>query len=188
MPRIEHNFNEPTVPTALDIPKIPEGFTVLQDTREQIPLFSPHRLSKGLLHMWKGKVPVVGATLTDGDYSILGMEDEVCIELKRWSDFLSYIGRERQLKTEPKLERMSKMRFAALVVQEDFDELWYPQMQGFGTKMQTNHVRGFLRSVNVKYGIHVYASKSEELCQMWVLDRLIGVYNQILEERENECT
>jgi len=162
-----------------------DGFNIVQDTREQLPLFSPQRLAKGVLHKWKDKVPIAGDTVKVGDYTVAGLEDVTCIELKRWSDFLSYVGRERQDHTIPKLERMSKMKFAALVIHENQDSLYFPQMYGFSTKMTTNQVRGFLRSVRVRYGIHTFASESLELCQMYILDSLVAVYNQS-KESENE--
>jgi len=175
-PKFNHNINQST-PLALTIPQIPEGFIILQDTREQLPLFSPERLSNGELWMYKDKVPVCGAALSDGDYSVHGYETEVCIELKRWSDFMSYAGKERQSKTIPKLERMSKMSYAELVVIEDYANLVYPEMYGFGTQLTTNQVRGFLKSL-VRYGVGFMANESEELCRMWVLDRLMYWYDK----------
>jgi len=176
--------NTQSSPLELSIPLIPDGFILAQDTREQLPLFCPHRLAKGELYWWKDKVPVVGQKLDDGDYSVVGMEQFVCVELKRWSDFLSYAGKERVLKTIPKLERMSRMDFAALVINECYDDLWYPQMFSFSTGMTTNGVRGFLKSVNVRYGVHVYASASAELCRMWILDRLTWAYKTANEKEK----
>lgn len=170
-------------PLALTIPEIPDGFIILQDTREQLPLFSPQRLTSGELYMWKDKVPICGAVLSEatnsaGDYSIHGYRDQVCVELKRWGDFMSYAGKERQLKTIPKLERMSKMKYAEIVVIEDYANLIYPQMYGFGTQLTTNQVRGFLKSL-IKYRVGFYCNASEDMCRMWVLDRLVYMYKLI---------
>jgi len=169
------NHNQSTTPLELTIPTIPEGFILLQDTREQMGLFSDDRPSKDDFWFYKDKVPVRSVTLPEGDYSIHGYESEVCIELKRWSDFMSYAGKERQSKTIPKLERMSKMSYAELVVIEDYANLIYPQMYGFGTQLTTMQVRGFLKSL-VRYGVGFFANASEDMCRMWVLDRLVYWY------------
>jgi len=187
MPRKEPTFDNPEIyiNNQLDIPDIPDGFILLQDTREQMPLWSQQRLSKGVLEHYRGKMPVTGCTLSTGDYSIMGYEDKVCIELKRWSDFIGFIGRERTEHTIPKLERMSKMFWSGLVIQEEPDHILFPRLYAYNTTITTNHIRGFLKSVEVRYGVHVYVNKNKELCRMWILDRLLEVY-KILKEQESK--
>ena len=77
---------------------IPAGFLLVQDTREQKPLFTdpPDGLE------------VITDTLPHGDYSIRGFEDRFAIERKQMSDFYGYIGKERE-RTTRKMEEFRRM-------------------------------------------------------------------------------
>jgi len=57
--------------------RIPEGFVMVRDTREQKPLFADP--PEGL--------QVITGTLLHGDYSIRGFETKFAIERKQMSDF-----------------------------------------------------------------------------------------------------
>lgn len=162
-------------------PAIPNGFILAQDPREQLPLFSDKRLIRDESYAWRDFLTVRGQTLHDGDYSIVGFEKLITIELKRMSDFLSYVGSERK-KTEEKLQRMSRMTFAGLVVLEDEYKILHPGANSYDQKSRLTNmqIRGFLKSVNVQYGIHTYINKDEEMCRTWMLDRLTYFYNKRL--------
>src|SRR5512143_1207522 len=71
--------------------KIPDGFVLLQDTREQKPLFDETVRIPALV--------VVNTALTHGDYSIKGFEDRFVVERKGISDFYAYVGKQRTLTT-----------------------------------------------------------------------------------------
>lgn len=141
---------------------IPEGFMLIQDTREREPLFKIP--PKGLV--------MVRDTLTDGDYSVRGFESKMAIERKMVSDFFAYIGKERD-RTVLKLRRLSAMHFAALVIEAEEDELYMPQMY---TALCQEHVRAFFRSLRVRYGIHLYISPDREKIERYVLDSLTKAY------------
>ncbi len=94
-------------------------FTIVQDTREQIPWTftgftcdSPHE-NVPLI------VPVRTGTLKTGDYSILGYEDKVCIERKTLADLYSTLGQHRD-RFQREFERMAEMEYAALVIEADW--------------------------------------------------------------------
>jgi ERCC4-type nuclease len=144
---------------------IPDGFVIVVDTREQYPLFDP--IPKGLA--------VIRDTVKIGDYTIMGLETKVAIERKCESDFFSYIGSER-IKTTKKLEAMSNMYFSALVIQVDEYDLYNPSIP---TKLTHEHVRGFLKCIRVKYGIHYYMNEDREMLERYVLDSLTYAYKQL---------
>jgi ERCC4-type nuclease len=139
------------------------AFVIVEDTREQQPLFD-----ESLPFVCRKK-------LENGDYSLQGFEDRIFIELKRLSDFMSYIGSERQTKTIPKLSRLDGFFFRALCVVESESTLFSP-VHAF-TSLGPEHVRGFLKVLNVRYGVHFYCNPSEDMVRRWIFDRLIECYN-----------
>ena len=109
----------------------------------------------------------------DGDYSVQGFEDKFVIERKRIGDFVSYITSEYATKTIKKLERMSKMDWAGLVVEEDENELYEPYLFSGITKEQ---VRNQIVSMQTHYRIHTYFNSDVVACERWVLDCLSRCY------------
>ena len=80
--------------------KIPEP-VIAVDTREQKPYRFPNFEVK---------------TLATGDYSIVGLEDKVAVERKSHADAYASLGGQRA-RFERELERLSQMRYAAIVVE-----------------------------------------------------------------------
>ena len=142
--------------------KIPDGFILVIDTREQAPLFT----------RTKGLISTVD-TLTHGDYSIRGFESVFAIERKQTSDFFSYIGKERQ-RTVKKLLQLSQFEWKALVIEATYDDLVAPQIY---TAIKPEVVRSFFVSLNVRYDIHAYLDRKRENLERWILDRAIKFYN-----------
>jgi ERCC4-type nuclease len=156
--------------------KIPPGFFLIQDTREQRPLYAPGEI-KGL--------EVISGTLTHGDYSIKGFECLFAVERKQVSDFFTYIGKDR-VNTTHKVEGFKEIifrgGFAALVVEASEADL----LSGFIlSRVHPEAVRQSLVSFEVRYGIHSYFSRSRVDCARWILDRAIKFY-KIQSEVSNE--
>ena len=155
--------------------KIPEGFVLVQDTREQKPLFDQ---------------PVDGLTLvTDtlpfGDYSLRGFEDRFCVERKQISDFFTYIGKERD-RTKRKMKEfrniISSGGFAGLVIEALESDL----LSGYVmSRISPETARQALVSFEVRCGVHVYYSRSREDIARWILDRAIKFF-KIMREVGNE--
>jgi ERCC4-type nuclease len=147
-------------------PKIPDGFVLVQDTREQRPLFSDP--SDGLT--------VVNDTLYLGDYSIQGFEDKFVVERKQISDFYSYIGRQRE-RTVRKMQEfrrvVSRGGYVALVVEASECDLLCGYIM---SRVSPETARQALVSFEVRYGVHCYYSKSRTDIARWVLDRAIKFY------------
>ena len=146
---------------------IPKEFTLIIDTREQRPLFQDP--PEGLKIIYKA--------LKHGDYSILDYEHRVTIERKMMSDFISYIGSEREKHTIPKLEAMKDFYFKALVV--ECDDLLKPSY--FAHKVTPSHVKGFLMKIRVQFGVHVYNSADRRLLELFIIDHLVYAFKKLEE-------
>ena len=136
---------------------LPDDFILVIDTRETQPLFT--RPPKG--------VCVVRDTLYHGDYSVRGWEDILCVERKKMSDFLTYIGQERKDKTIPKLQAMQSLYWKSLVL--ELDDVYKSSPYS-----HDNHERArvFLYSTEVKYGLHIFKTDDRAMLEMYILDRL----------------
>ena len=147
------------------MPEFPKDFIVVCDTREQLPFFK-NKTPKGLT--------IVRDTLKNGDYSVRGFEGSIAIERKKMSDLMSYIGSERD-RTVEKLLRLNKYEFKALVVEEDWDNLFLPKLY---SQVHPESVRGFLKSINVRFGVHFFCHPNREECEWWILDRLLYFFEK----------
>jgi ERCC4-type nuclease len=139
---------------------IPDGFVLVIDTREQLPLFTSL------------DIPKETRVLHNGDYSIAGFENLFAIERKQVSDFFSYIGKEHD-KTVRKLRRLSEFEVALLVVEASFDDLICPQVY---TKMQPGHVYGFVKSLVARYGIPFFMHRDRAVLERFVLETAVYYY------------
>lgn len=148
-------------PYELKPTEFPLGFTLLQDTREQKPLFT--RIPKGLT--------IYSATLSDGDYSVKGFEDKICFERKS-SDIFTYCTSEQE-KTRRKMERFKQFDFVGLIIELKESELY--QFQTF-TKVHPESIRGALVSFQVRYNVHVHFGSRESNAR-WLLDCAVKYYN-----------
>lgn len=119
-------------------------FEVIVDTREQAPF---HFLS---IDPWS-IIPLWHTGLETGDYSITGFQNRITIERKSISDFLGSItaGRER---FEREFERMSKMEFAAVVVEGEYAEVL--EYASESTKVLPKSIVGTVDAWRIRYGVH----------------------------------
>ena len=140
---------------------IPEGFVLIQDTREQRALFN--RIPKGLT--------VQAATLNNGDYSVKGFEDAVCFERKA-GDIWSYVAGDRD-KTKEKMERFKAYEFVGLIIEARELELFQFQER---SKVHPEVMRAALVSFEVRYGVHIYYGDRDN-CARWLLDRAVKFWN-----------
>ena len=159
-PRDFNDASKPYVPTPLIVPT---GFVLLQDTREQRPLFT--RLPKGLV--------VCSATLYDGDYSVKGFENKIAFERKGISDLFPYCSKEQITRTRSKMIRFKKMDFVGLVIEAKESDVF--QFQTF-TKVPPQVVAGAIISFQVRYGVHVFFGNREQ-CGNWILRRAVKYFN-----------
>jgi ERCC4-type nuclease len=148
-------------------PRIPPGMVLVQDTREQLPLFTGVTV-EGL--------QVVSDTLPCGDYSLRGFEERFVIERKKVSDFFSYIGKERT-RTQEKMARFREIVAAGGFVGLVIEALEADILSGYiMSRVSPETARQALVSFEVRYGVHTYFSRSREDIRRWVLDRAIKFY------------
>ena len=142
---------------------IPRDFTLLQDTREQKPLF-------------KDQPFIESATLTRGDYSVKYFEDVFTVERKQLSDFYGYIGRERY-RTTAKMETfrdmISRGGWVGLAIEASEADLLTGYVM---SKVPPEVARQALVSFEVRYGVHVFYSRSRRDIARWILDRAIKFF------------
>jgi DNA excision repair protein ERCC-4 len=144
----------------LNTPEFPDGFVLVQDTREQrSPLIT--RIPKGLI--------IKSDTLHDGDYSILGYEDRFAIERKGISDLYPYCSSDQE-NTKKKMARFRDFDFVGLVIEAKESEIL--RFQQF-SKVHPEVIRGALTSFEVRYGVHIYYSNDRSNIVRWMLDRAI---------------
>jgi DNA excision repair protein ERCC-4 len=147
----------------------PAGFKIIQDTREQLPLFTASTTPPGLT--------VITTTVKDGDYTIKGFESSFAIERKQISDFFSYIGKERTRTTE-KMKRFKQFKWVGLVIEESESKL----LSGhFFSTLSPEVVRQSIVSFEVRSGVHVFYSENRADIQRWILDRAIKFYKLMRE-------
>jgi len=137
------------------MPKVPEIFRVVADTREQAPWFM----------LDADRYPAVETgTLRTGDYSVRGMEGQLCIERKSLADLYSTAtwGRER---FERELARMAGMRWACIVVEADWPGLW--RKEGIRSNATPQSIVGSLLAWQVRYGVHVQCPGPRKIAEAW---------------------
>ena len=114
-------------------------FTIAYDTREQLPFsFADIRIDRK-----KAFVMTQRRTLPTGDYSIIGYEENVCVERKSLADLYQTLGkgRERFLR---ELERMQTMDYSAVVIEASWQQISSPADDDpfWHSKMHPNSIIG----------------------------------------------
>lgn len=109
-----------------------EDVTFLVDTREQTP-FDFSKIS-----IDGNKINIRRATLTTGDYSILGLErDEICIERKSIDDLCGVTGSSRQ-RFEKEIDRMLAFKIRYIVVEATWNQIMLGQWRSQVTPAQVS--------------------------------------------------
>jgi ERCC4-type nuclease len=86
---------------------------IIRDTREQ----------RGWDFACISPPPLVEvATLSTGDYSLKGLEDRISVERKSLADAFGTFGQGRD-RFEKELERLSRLRFAAVVIESPWEQI-----------------------------------------------------------------
>jgi ERCC4-type nuclease len=157
-------YSTPEKPEKMKDYVIPRDMVVIIDTREQAPLFIS-RVPKGLT--------ITRDNLKDGDYSIRGFENRIMFERKGISDLTSYIGKDH-VKTQEKLRRCKGFDFIALVIEAEERDLLAPKMYA---KASIELYRQAICAMEIRYGLHVYYSRSRKDIERWMLDRMIKYWS-----------
>ena len=115
-----------TNPNTMPAEPIVSPFVVAIDSREQLPyafrgLRADAKDGGGIIDV---RIEVKG--LKQGDYTILGCEDEISIERKSFGDLFATLGRGRE-RFIRELELLNELMFAAVVCECSWKDLMYHQ-------------------------------------------------------------
>ena len=117
-----------------------DPMTIAIDTREQLPF----EFSSG--------VAVVRSTLKTGDYSLVGMEDQVAFERKSLDDLVSSVIRDRK-RFGAELARLAPMRHRAVVVEAGVGDV---VNRRYRSEAHPNAVLAAANSIFLHYGVPVF--------------------------------
>ena len=149
-PTLAYERQQPTI-------KVPKDFVLIQDTREQKPLFHESDM-------------VIEKALKVGDYSIVGFDEQITIERKSIPDLYGSVKRPS---FERRVERMLGYKWAGLMIEGTEDDVMRKQMYG---KMGPKQIYGALASYEIQ-GIHIYFAGRKRDARNWIMTRLIKFYN-----------
>lgn len=136
----------------------PTGLVVAIDTREKRPWRFPRSQT---------------ATLATGDYSIIGMEDAVCIERKSKADAFASLGRESG-RFSREWARMAAMRYAAVVIESDMRTFMEPLPHG---RMPPALAMTRLADWSVRYRVPVVFASDRRHATAWTRRVLMRLWS-----------
>ena len=153
----------------------PKDFVLIQDSREQLPLFPENDIPKGL--------QIINKCLPYGDYSFEGGIDLYVIERKSLGDFYGYIGNQRD-KTQRKMEEFREIKdkggWVGLVIEATEDDIF----QGYyRSQVPPEVARQSMVSFSIRSGVHFYFNRDRDKIGRWVVDHLVKGY-RVLQEKE----
>ena len=123
-----------------DRPKL----TIIRDTREQRGYKFANIQPRPM---------IINDGLKSGDYSLRGMETEVAVERKSMADAFQSFGKNRK-RFERELVRLSKMTYAAVVVEAGWEEVFnHPPKQ---TRLKPKTLFVSRIAWEQRYGIHFW--------------------------------
>lgn len=133
----------------------PRPFTILIDTREQLP------------YQFRAfpEVTTKKATLKTGDYSLESYESEIIIERKNPADFLGSITRGRD-RFEREISRMVEIPCRGVVIECELQNLL--RLAETQTMINPNSIVGTLASWNMKYQTTFWMLPNRQFAEMFV--------------------
>lgn len=152
-------------------------FDVIVDTREQYPWsFGSSIIIDNIIHR----------KLDTGDYSIVGMEDILCIERKKSVTELATNIVDDRFKRE--LERMGKFKYKFLLLEFNYSQIdQYPNGTDIPKRLQDKIkiTGGFiikcLTDLQIKYDIHVMACGNAQYAE-YIAEKIM---KRVYESRNN---
>lgn len=123
-----------------------DGPVIAVDTREQQPYEYPGAEVK---------------TLPTGDYSIVGLEDQVAVERKTKADAYCSLGCERA-RFRREVERLAEYDYAAIVIEDTAPGFLRRPAH---SKMNPKSAMSTLLAWSVRYGVHVFFAGDRDHAQ-----------------------
>jgi len=119
-------------------------FIIKIDTREKLPysFIDIEPMSK-----------IIYGKLDTGDYSVAGLENNVCVERKSMADLFGSVGNGRA-RFEREMQRLSAFDYAAIVVESDI-QTWFmnPPIR---SKMNPKSVFRTVIAWSQRYNVHIW--------------------------------
>jgi ERCC4-type nuclease len=143
---------------------IPKMMQIIIDTREQLPLFQN----------WKG-LNIVKKSLSYGDYSIVGFENQISIERKTLADFVACCGnqRDRFLK-EIQRYKENGCKFCGLVIEATFQDILYGHWL---SNISVITVMSVINHLEIDFNFHFFYDSNRKNIEYWILTRFRRFYN-----------
>ena len=178
----EHDFSaiKPKVIHDIKIETCP--FTIAIDTREQAPLdfgdINPgtfKRRDDGVILY----VPTERVTMSTGDYSIVGYEDEITIERKELGDLYNCMGHDRT-RFGKQVLRLSKYNYAVIMVESS----WENMLKGYEhSRLNPYTIYNTVISWSQKHpNVHWHFWESKHKCSQVTFD----ILNRFWKERNDK--
>ena len=117
---------------------------IITDSRERTPYIFKNSITK---------------KLATGDYSIEGLEYQVCVERKTLVDAYGTIGKGRS-RFIKELQRMSEFEYSAIVIESSLSDFLVPPPF---SRMNPKTCIMSLISWSIKYGVHIYFADNREM-------------------------
>lgn len=132
--------------------------TVLIDTREKHPWQFPED---------KEFAGAISQKLDTGDYSIQGYEDIFCIERKE--SISELVNNMFEKRFREVLKRIEAFKYKVIILEFGMEEInKFPAGTGMPRanflkmkNVKTNHILGFISSMSINYGIHVFLANDK---------------------------
>jgi DNA excision repair protein ERCC-4 len=138
---------------------------IIQDTREQAPYTFVCITPPPLVEV---------ATLASGDYSVKGLEDRVAVERKSLVDAFGTFGQGRD-RFERELERLSRLRFGAVVLEADWDTIVFRPPARSRLKPKT--VIRSMAAWAIRHNVHFYWCPNRAAAEKWTYILLERFWN-----------
>lgn len=146
-------------------------FEAIADTREQRPLeFDSPYISN-----------VVTKKLDTGDYSIVGLEDVLCIERK--GSLVEFYRNATQKRFDDELERMRAYKYKFLVLEFSLTEvdgipftLGLKKEQRDQCRVSSKYIMKRITDIQVDYGVNIIFAETRELVTTIITNIMRRVY------------
>ena len=116
------------------------------DTREQLPLWTKSTKTQQIMR----------TKLDTGDYSILGMEDKICLERKSGADIVGSVGKGHK-RFQKELARSLELDYFAIIIECTYTAIEEKSFDGgLHSKMKGDVVNSILNTITTKYKIPVF--------------------------------
>ena len=140
---------------------------VVVDTREQAPYTFACITPRPQVEI---------ATLASGDYSVKGLTDQVAIERKSLADAFGTFGQGRD-RFERELERLSRLRFGAVVLEADWDTIVFrpPARSRVGPKTVIRSMAAWA----IRHNVHFYWCPNRAAAEKWTFILLERFWNDL---------